>query len=128
MRSFQYAVILLVIFVLQIAIGVFAFLEINDNNDLHQKVNETLTKLFTTAQDKNQTGLVDFIQQELQCCGLDGLKPWTVPPDSCCNNKDCKQPNAKPYTDGCPNKFYDLLMDTTKVIGITVLVLSATEV
>jgi len=122
-----YAVILLVIFLLQIAVGVFAFLEIKDKDNFHQKINETLDRLFSF--DNSHRELPDLIQKEFKCCGLDGPNsynstgPW---PASCYPNQEIIPQNI--YQDGCGQTFYDFLMRTMTVIGITVLALSALEV
>jgi CD63 antigen len=62
-----YAVILLVIFVLQIALGVFAFLEIKNESDLEKNVNTTIDKIFHKT-DKPSKELTDLIQKQFQCC------------------------------------------------------------
>ncbi|CAG9822011.1 unnamed protein product [Phaedon cochleariae] len=124
-----YSVILLVIFLLQIAVGVFAFLEIKDDATLKSKVDQTLTNLFNkynTSTNSSQNELADLIQQEFECCGTAGtIWPNNTEPASCHENKDYSKTKFRNY---CSSAFSDFLHDALKVIGITVLALSALEV
>ncbi|XP_050517698.1 23 kDa integral membrane protein isoform X2 [Diabrotica virgifera virgifera] len=118
-----YGVILLVIFLLQIAVGVFAFIEIKDKDNFKTQVNKQLDRLFNRAKDQNKYELTDLIQKEFECCGPDGPSFWgaSIP-------KSCLDSNNKQYTDGCKTEFYDFLNKAMNVIGITLLALSALEV
>lgn len=67
MYFFQYAVILLVIFLLQVAIGVFAFLEIKDEDNFKEKVEQSVTTLFNEYPTNNESmKIVDLIQSEVR--------------------------------------------------------------
>ncbi|CAG9858844.1 unnamed protein product [Phyllotreta striolata] len=115
-----YAVILLVIFLLQIAVGVFTFLEIKDKDEFKTKVDSKIVDIFNN--NKNEE-LIQLIQKNLKCCGIDGPKflPGTTPPPSCIGTEGV-------YTTGCKSAFYDFLMNSMRVIGIVLLSLSALEV
>lgn len=114
------------IFIGQIALGVFAFLEINDRNDLAANVNKTVEKIFLKI-GKTDLEVTDFIQKELKCCGTYGPTFWgkdvLIPtPES------CKDKNSELYQEGCQTAVFDFLISSSKIIGITVLALAATEV
>ncbi|XP_072398838.1 23 kDa integral membrane protein-like isoform X1 [Diabrotica undecimpunctata] len=118
-----YGVILLVIFLLQIAIGVFAFIEVKDKDTFQTKVNNQMDKLFAKSKETNKHELTDLIQTEFECCGPDGPSFWgTSVPSSCLDS------NKTPYKSGCKTLFYDFLNKAMNVIGITLLALSALEV
>ena len=121
----QYAVILLIIFILQIALGVFAFLEIKDEKDFQTNVDKTIDQIFRKT-DNASMEVRDFIQKELHCCGTYGPLFYAeireqVPPS-------CKKDNIIPYTAGCQKTFFVFLKDAARIIGIVVLALAATEV
>ncbi|XP_008198179.1 CD63 antigen [Tribolium castaneum] len=124
-----YAVILLIIFIAQIAIGVFAFLEIKNTDDLGKEVNKTIDEVFHKT-SKADVELINLIQQDIKCCGTDGPSFWaTTPnktiPSSCYED----QKNLKGlFQEGCQGAFYNFLMDAARIIGIVVLVLAVTEV
>ncbi|XP_044260399.1 CD63 antigen-like [Tribolium madens] len=125
-----YAVILLIIFIAQIALGVFAFLEIKNKDDLSKEVNKTIDELFH-KNSKADVELIGLIQQNLKCCGTDGPEFWdTMPnktiPVSCYEDK--KETTKNLFKNGCKNTFYNFLIDAARIIGIVVLALSATEV
>ncbi|KAG5875667.1 hypothetical protein JTB14_021837 [Gonioctena quinquepunctata] len=94
-----YAVILLTIFLLQIAVGIYAFLEIKDQDVFKAKVKNTLTSLFNEYGTKNASQeLVDLIQQELECCGTTGPTYWdTSKPNTCYEDS---KPTNKLFTNG----------------------------
>ncbi|RZC43280.1 CD63 antigen, partial [Asbolus verrucosus] len=123
-----YAIILLTIFILQITLGVFIFLEVKNEKDLNKNVKQTIAKIFSNYEKEQE--LVDFIQQELKCCGTTGPDYWQENgkevPKSCCEDESCSK--SEYYSSGCQDKFYDFLMDSAKIVGITVLALSATEI
>lgn len=55
------------IFLLQVAIGVFAFLEIKDEDTFKEKVEESVTRLFNEYPSNNESRrIVDLIQSEVR--------------------------------------------------------------
>uniref|UniRef100_V5G3W6 Tetraspanin n=1 Tax=Anoplophora glabripennis TaxID=217634 RepID=V5G3W6_ANOGL len=122
-----YSVILLIIFLAQIAIGVFAFLQINDKGDFEDEIRRTLTTIFNNY-DSDKTNAsrttVDFMQHELECCGLDGPAYWLLNRPLSCYDAS----SNKVFEDGCIKQFFNFLNRSIRVIGITVLTLSTIEV
>jgi CD63 antigen len=123
-----YAVLLLTILVIQVTIGVFAFVGIKDLNK--QKVEETYQKAFDkywdTTHPSDQT-FIDFIQSNLECCGVEsqddfkrlggGVIPW-----SCCEQKDMNHKqnctaSANVYKTGCAQGIYDFFKDKAMTLG-----------
>ncbi|KAJ8975795.1 hypothetical protein NQ317_005177 [Molorchus minor] len=126
-----YAVILLIIFLLQVALGVFAFLQIKDKATFEEKVQQTLTKIFNqyyTDKTNSSRDVVNLMQQELECCGTTGPSFWinlpATVPDSC---KDSNDSNSY-FEDGCVDEFFNFLYRSVQIIGITVLAISVTEI
>ncbi|KAM9331332.1 tetraspanin-36-like [Gastrophryne carolinensis] len=81
-----------------------------------------------------ESSAIDFIQQELQCCGLNNYTSWrdtpwfkqnVTVPHSCCikNATDCTgkmEETTKIYTQGCEAKVENVLH---KVLGFSMLVI-----
>lgn len=61
--QFQYAIILLSIFIIQVAIGVFAFLQVKDSQDYKGELGKGLRKAFDRyGQNTDSTEAVDATQ------------------------------------------------------------------
>nr|CAH7737083.1 unnamed protein product [Callosobruchus chinensis] len=124
-----YAIILLVIFLSQIAIGVFAFLEIRSESSFKSAVKGTLLQAFNGYEKESNKEIVNLLQEKFKCCGVEGPDYWLDKPTgipSSCFNEQTKRTDL--HTDGCLNKFVDFLHNSVRTIGIVVLTLSATEV
>lgn len=128
-----YACILLAILLLQVAFGIFALLEVKDEDDLRKTVREQVKKLF----DKYGTDVlardsVNAMQQALKCCGKNSHADWpsTEIPASCCssNTDPCRSSSGDIFRVGCTNELFDFLKDSIKIIGIVLLSLGVTEV
>ncbi|VEN61349.1 unnamed protein product [Callosobruchus maculatus] len=125
----RYAVILLVIFLSQIAVGVFAFLEIRSESSFKSAVKGTLQQAFNGYDKESNKEIVNLLQEKFKCCGVEGPNDWLskptgIPPS--CYSDQTKRTDL--HTDGCLNKFVDFLHHSVRTIGIVVLTLSAIEV
>ncbi|XP_056638813.1 CD63 antigen-like isoform X2 [Diorhabda carinulata] len=123
-----YAVILLIIFFMQIAIGIFVMVEVNNEDTFKTKVESAITKVFTPViqnTDNTTKELVDLIQKEFKCCGIKSSSDWTTPPDTCYSNQNS---TGTLYTQGCAEAFYEFLENSLKIIGIVILTLSSLEI
>ncbi|KAF2899183.1 hypothetical protein ILUMI_06996 [Ignelater luminosus] len=133
-----YAIILLLMFILQVALGVCAFLLYkNSNDEMRQDISEELRKTFNKYDPNQKTNIeeaVDALQKNLQCCGVEGPDFWrgkftgNTAPSSCCPGEpvDCHI-GAGAYTQGCARKLFDSLQHSAKIIGIIVIVIAAVE-
>ncbi|GJQ75614.1 hypothetical protein Trydic_g17693 [Trypoxylus dichotomus] len=61
---------------------------------------------------------VNFIQETLECCGLDG--PPSPFPESCCKGDSC-------FIVGCNEALYEFLTESMNIIGIVAATLAAVE-
>ncbi|KAJ3642823.1 hypothetical protein Zmor_025576 [Zophobas morio] len=114
-----YAVILIVLFILQIVLGALAFVAIrNDDEELDKAVLKVVQEVFddyksTPTNDKEK--IIDEIQQDFECCGVNGTAYWgTDLLDSC--YEGASKGNTL-YTVGCAAAFRDIIMDNIKIIG-----------
>ncbi|KAK9877356.1 hypothetical protein WA026_017753 [Henosepilachna vigintioctopunctata] len=123
-----YAVILLSIFIIQIAIGVFAFLQLKDSTDFHRDLEKGLRKPFENY-PKNRE-VVDGLQEILQCCGINGPEYWNnqIPP-SCCTNEDktCSISSRNLHQHGCVDELYHFLEKSSTILGYVIIGIAATE-
>ncbi|XP_050499507.1 23 kDa integral membrane protein-like isoform X1 [Diabrotica virgifera virgifera] len=118
-----YGVILLVIFLLQIAVGIFAVTHIKDEENFKIQVKKQVIRVFNEAKRNKKYELTDLIQKDFHCCGPDGSSFWGNDiPDSCFDS------HKHQYKDGCKIKVYEFLHKTMFIIGITVIAFSVLEV
>nr|CAH7737086.1 unnamed protein product [Callosobruchus chinensis] len=127
-----YSIILLTIFILQVAIGVYLFLQIKDTHQFKSAIRENVQKTFDKRfrnPEANETMMVT--QKFLQCCGVDGPDDYNgVVPTSCCQNSrvQCPSVNNNVFPDGCAYKLYYKLESSSQVIGGVAIGIAAVEV
>ncbi|KAK6166602.1 hypothetical protein SNE40_023255 [Patella caerulea] len=115
-----FAVLLSIIFILEIAGGIAGFVL---KDQLDKEVKEVLNKKIEDYK-KNDTAAIqafDELQKEFECCGVMDKNDWKGNiPNSCCpedtliNNK-C--PPTKVYEEGCDAKFISWIQDKILIIG-----------
>ncbi|XP_050533680.1 CD63 antigen-like [Daktulosphaira vitifoliae] len=83
-----YAMFLLAIFLIQVSLGVYAYLH---QEQIEVYTRKGLTSYFDNYNKSNSTQtIVDQLQHELHCCGVDNIDYWTAEknpgglPHSCC--------------------------------------------
>jgi CD63 antigen len=121
-----YAIILLVIFIVQVAIGVYAFIKINqDEQGFRRSVHDTLAKTFEGyGRNNEKTESVDAMQSWLQCCGLDQYNSMALQngdyPRSCCREgvNTCRSTDyTNFYNTPCMQATHQFLQKSSNVIG-----------
>ncbi|KAF5307691.1 hypothetical protein FQR65_LT06746 [Abscondita terminalis] len=131
-----YAVILIILFLLQVSIGVYAFLQFKQSNNserfsIEQGLTETMN-LYDHNEQARET--FDTLQSQLKCCGVKGPKDWNrikvgdSVPSSCCDNRPAKCYPSSAYWTGCSELLYKFLRDTIVIIGIVFIVIALIEV
>ncbi|KAK3580355.1 hypothetical protein CHS0354_014829 [Potamilus streckersoni] len=117
-----YAVLLGLIFILEIAGGIAGFV-------LKDKVRDSVEKLMNTSLQKEidqpvSPNIWDDIQKEFKCCGVETYKDWEksginkTAPDSCCTVHGCDRRNSSLlYTEGCLHKFTGWVQDRIVIVG-----------
>ncbi|KAJ8960078.1 hypothetical protein NQ318_009520, partial [Aromia moschata] len=126
----MYAIILLTIFIIQVAIGVYVFLQVKDTGDFRSKIRNNVQKTFDNRfQNPEANETMHVTQRLLHCCGVDGPDDYNGRvPDSCCENGRCGTLNLNVYQDGCASKLYDFLINSSQVIGGVAIGIAAIEV
>lgn len=139
-----FAVLLLVILIIQIAIGIVAFVTIN-REGWDVAVKSTITDIFAQFPNSSDTSAnavrdeVNNLQRNLECCGLDGPTYWvdrsfTTPPEGCCINPapaaKCTfdaQPHQV-FQDGCVEKLQELLKNIGILLGAIAIAIGIVEI
>lgn len=133
-----YFVLLLFIFILEIAAGIFAYVKKDKViKEIKKNVNKAVQKSYggSTPADKSFTTAVDKAQKKLQCCGTNGADDWktsvwyttksdkiNVVPSSCCmgSTTNCtSSANYKKaaYSKGCVKALEDYVKSHIAIIG-----------
>ncbi|KAF5306166.1 hypothetical protein FQR65_LT07442 [Abscondita terminalis] len=97
-----FAICLLIIFIIELAVGIAAAVFKNDFEDALKNTLKNSMKNYNTNNDEKTAW--DNTQKNLMCCGVEGPADWNqnqlVKPESCC--KDPKKfPNCENYEMGC---------------------------
>jgi len=121
-----YAAILIVIFLVQVGLGVFALWKIKDNEEMHQQIEKHLEIIFRKY-NESSSEVVNVIQAEFKCCGVTGPNWWSnasLPiPKSCIANGTTTE-----YPTGCSDAVFTYFSDSVRLIGIVALAVSLIEV
>lgn len=107
-----FAVLLGIIFVLELAAGITCYLYKDEINKMAEKQFMDMWMQYGTPQTPDITQAIDTIQHDLHCCGWNDSSNWqTIPwgtqngyPDSCCVNDfaGCgKQATPQLFQEGC---------------------------
>uniref|UniRef100_A0A1B6KDN1 Tetraspanin n=1 Tax=Graphocephala atropunctata TaxID=36148 RepID=A0A1B6KDN1_9HEMI len=106
----MFSVMLAMIFVLELAAGVSAYVL---QADIHQLLQRTITETLQDSPTQNSSArMMDVLQSELQCCGVNSYKDWygvypetdgnITLPESCCVEYGNSDTNCtQVYTNGC---------------------------
>ncbi|EZA52517.1 hypothetical protein DMN91_005705 [Ooceraea biroi] len=104
-----FATALLIIFVIELAVGIAAAVF---KNDFSMAMKDTLKESMRNYTDADKMAW-DNVQQKLQCCGVEGPNDWNIIgftgrfPSSCCrpnNQVACQVGSPSAYPDGCFSK------------------------
>ncbi|XP_076586777.1 tetraspanin 36 [Chaetodon auriga] len=127
--------IIMVIFAAEVAALVFSFIYQNKiNGDLERSMNDAFTKY--DGQDP-ETKAVDYLQTQLQCCGVQNYTSWSnttwftshnnTVPRSCCKNMTSTQCTGRLdqldllYQEGCEPKLNSLLQGVLSYAMLVIL-------
>ena len=133
-----YAVVVLLIFLLEIGTGVYTYVKRGTlQGKLEQGLKEGIMKEYgkDNLADKGLTKAIDWFQKNVECCGFDGPDDWmtsywhnqtmaknsTDVPTSCCNNQksSCNATIGSPdiFHQGCIAQGELLVKDNVAIIG-----------
>ncbi|XP_052831278.1 CD63 antigen [Octopus bimaculoides] len=128
-----FAVLLALIFILQLAGGIAAFVM---RSDLENAVTDTMTKAeknYLHSPGVKKTW--DDVQTDFKCCGVKTYTEWytvfqnsTLPVSCCKNDKACNTTSSDRYTKGCANAFIEWSRSNLAKIAAAGLVLAFIQV
>ncbi|KAK7864771.1 hypothetical protein R5R35_012267 [Gryllus longicercus] len=116
-----YAVLLLTIFTVQLAAGICGYIYRHEVKRGAEK--EIIKSMDNYNSDVEIRDAWNILQSDLECCGVDGPRDWSVKriplPSSCCKHLDaekmCKLSNS--YSIGCSSALKDKIEHFALIIG-----------
>lgn len=133
----SFAVLLLTIFVIELAIGIYA---VTNFDNLKTDIEKGLGKNFDKySSDSDVREAYDALQKTVECCGIQGMGDYQnrglLIPDSCCINYSSGCAGQTPgsqnpnlfYRTGCVDKLTDFTSDAGKILGGVAIALSLIE-
>lgn len=128
-----FAIFLLSIFIIELAIGIYAITNFSDLEDAIKTGLEKNFEKYNSNQDVREG--FDALQKGVECCGVtsytDYAKYHFTVPDSCCVDYKAgcaNSPLAKFWDDGCAHALTDFTSDAGKVLGGVAIGLSIIEI
>ncbi|XP_076451120.1 tetraspanin-9-like [Babylonia areolata] len=105
-----------IIFAMEIAVGVVGFIY---RDEIDQEITEELLK---GIKETKRHPSWNNIQEEFECCGVEGAEDWIDTPlkkipDSCCIFSACGGNPSLAYKTGCYTKVKDEIEDNFYVLG-----------
>ncbi|CAD1474849.1 unnamed protein product, partial [Heterotrigona itama] len=122
-----FASFLLFILLVQIAVGVYAFVVVkNDNNQID--IRNDYQKLFNNYSENKE--IIDIVQSSLQCCGVDSQRDYiNIPiPASCCGkqNGTCVNQDII-YQHGCVEEIKRAISTAGTILGSVAIAIAGIE-
>ncbi|KAK1128906.1 hypothetical protein K0M31_020042 [Melipona bicolor] len=122
-----FASFLLFILLVQIAIGVYAFVVVK-NNDNQVDITRDYQKVFDNYNENKN--FIDFVQSNLHCCGVNSPRDYVIRPipASCCGkeqNETCTENNT--YQTGCAIEIKNAISTAGTVLGSVAIAIAGVE-
>lgn len=122
-----FSVFLLIIFVAEIAVGIAGYIHHDTlEESVHRYLNHSIIDYPNNTEVRNN---YDFIQTDLQCCGINGPQDWANNnikiPNSCCSGQeiingalvDCNASSPMLHQTGCLQLLVDHYKDIAVILG-----------
>lgn len=132
----MYALLVFLVFVLEIAAGVLAYRNRDKmEQEIKKVINNTVFEEYGKADHSKLTKAIDFTQKHIKCCGASSYKDWKLSywgnetkgmlevPNSCCKDQDKNNCSGNPfnvnniYTNGCIDKMKEWAKEHLIVLG-----------
>ncbi|GLV41921.1 Tetraspanin 39D [Carabus blaptoides fortunei] len=128
-----YAVLLLTIFALQLAIGIYAYVQVKEDGDVRPLVERSLESAFVEYEKSNEVREVfDVMQKEFRCCGVNGpqdyIKNLITIPASCCSEGNLNCVLKGSVTTGCATRISENITASIKTVAYVAIGVAAVEI
>ncbi|KAL5259538.1 hypothetical protein ACHWQZ_G009856 [Mnemiopsis leidyi] len=127
-----YFTLMLVLLLLQIAIGILYAVE---RSEIESQIDEAVKKTIDNYGDGTSSAdqAVDAIQELLSCCGYESKMDYNLDviinlPKSCCQDSPIVCTIANSYNDGCKSKINDFLGSQSMLVIIVVCSVAVFEI
>ncbi|XP_071858765.1 tetraspanin 6 isoform X1 [Bombus fervidus] len=130
--TITFASFLLFILILQVAVAVYVFVVIKNNDD-KVDITENYEKLFKNyGVNEDSTKVVDLVQSSLHCCGVYSSKDFSLHnlsiPPSCCGlteKQTCSSIDAYPV--GCVSELKRAISNAGTILGSLAIAIAGVE-
>ncbi|KAL2715539.1 CD63 antigen-like [Vespula squamosa] len=127
--TITFASFLLTIFIIQIAVAIYAFVVFRESNvNIYDTYKEVFYNYWTST---TQREIVDMVQSNLKCCGVDSFDDFknignhTIPPSCCELMQHCSE--SMSFQTGCASALKSFLIYAGKVLGGIAIGIAAVE-
>ncbi|XP_065910169.1 23 kDa integral membrane protein-like [Dysidea avara] len=139
-----YLAVVFLVIALEIAAVGYAFAKADDIDQdvIEEDLLRALGRYYpsnNTAYDEDLNDVIDFIQDSLECCGVNNTADWALfspytmelgrLPASCCGNDEPTAcPDSRAFDEGCRDAFSDFVERNLLIIAIVGIVFAVFEV
>ncbi|XP_049775409.1 CD63 antigen-like [Schistocerca cancellata] len=113
-----YAVLVVLIVIVELAVGITAFVYRDDIGDiLTDKLQNAVSNY---GKDTEASEAINALQTELECCGADSYKDYPtedLPPSCCAAGSSCSKSPGQHFATGCSVALADFIQSVGTLIG-----------
>ncbi|XP_066276045.1 CD9 antigen-like [Branchiostoma lanceolatum] len=108
---------LLLLLCLEIGIGIYAAVQKDQFYGVVEKALGALSKTDYAGRDEASRKIIDFVQENLECCGMNSTTNWNPKPDSCACTKTVDHCVAGNWNRPCNVQVRMFLMNSAGIIA-----------
>ncbi|XP_022918280.1 CD63 antigen-like [Onthophagus taurus] len=130
-----YVVVLILIFAIQICLGVFIMFQVHCETDIQNRINSHLLEGINNYNGNNTVikTRIDALQRRFDCCGIESPNDWNtdgsgvLPPSCCENNEKCGINSDDIFTRGCGPLILDNFNNVVRITYILAFAVAAQQ-